>query len=87
MTYTEVHANFCEQQITVRRVLVLSDTVDTIVEGLSLSSVVTVITRVLLDVYSAGLKCTPSHLSVEGEKRKRGCLAKRLSSYIIRCLK
>ena len=28
MTYTEVHANFCEQQITVRKVLVLSDTVD-----------------------------------------------------------
>ena len=29
MTYTEVHANFCEQQITV---LVLSDTVDTRLE-------------------------------------------------------
>ena len=28
MTYTEVHANFCEQQITVRKVLVLSDTLD-----------------------------------------------------------
>ena len=63
MTYTEVHANFCEQQITVRRVLVLSDTVDTIGEGLSLTY-----TRVLLDVYSAGLKCMPSHLSVEGEE-------------------
>ena len=28
MTYTEVHANFSEQQITVRKVLVLSDTLD-----------------------------------------------------------
>ena len=26
--YTEMHANFCEQQITVRKVLVLSDTLD-----------------------------------------------------------
>ena len=32
MTNTEVHANFCEQQITVRKVLVLSDTVDTRLE-------------------------------------------------------
>ena len=32
MTYTEVHANFCEQQITVRKGLVLSDTVDTQLE-------------------------------------------------------
>ena len=29
---TEVHANFCEQQITVMNVLVLSDTVDTRLE-------------------------------------------------------
>ena len=35
MTYTEVHANFCEQQITVRKVLVLSDTVDTRLEKVS----------------------------------------------------
>ena len=69
MTYTEVHANFCEQQITVRKVLVLSDTVDTRFEKVS-PSLPTMfrssssdscmgITRVLLDVYSAGLKCTP----------------------------
>ena len=36
MTYTEVHANFCEQQITVRKVLVLSDTVDTRLEKVCL---------------------------------------------------
>ena len=32
MTYTEMHANFCEQQITVRKVLVHSDTLDTRLE-------------------------------------------------------
>ena len=32
---TEVHANFCEQQITVRKVLVLSDTVDIRLEKVS----------------------------------------------------
>ena len=76
MTYTEVHANFCEQQITVRKVLVLS--VDTRLEKVypslptmsrsSSSDSWASPGRVLLDVYSAGLKCTPSHLSVEGEE-------------------
>ena len=78
MTYTEVHANFCEQQITVRKVLVHSDTVDTRLEKVcpslptmsrsSSSDSWASPGRVLLDVYSAGLKCTPSHLSVEGEE-------------------
>ena len=70
MTYTEVHANFCEQQITVRKVLVLSDTVDTRLEKVcpSLPTMSCSSSRVLLDVYSAGLKCTPSHHSFEGEE-------------------
>ena len=74
MTYTDVHANFCEQQITVRKVSVLSDTVDTRLEKVCPSlptmsrSSSSDSWRVLLDVYSAGLKYTPLHLSVEGEK-------------------
>ena len=74
MTYTDVHANFCEQQITVRKVLVLSDTVDTRLEKVCPSlptmsrSSSSDSWRVLLGVYSAGLKCTPLHLSVEGEE-------------------
>ena len=95
MTYTEVHANFCEQQITVRKVLVLSDTVDTRLEKVcpSLptmsrsSSSDSGIIRALLDVYSAGLKCMPSHLSVEGEEAETWVFGKTLASFIIRCLK
>ena len=74
MTYTDLHANFCEQQITVRKVLVLSDTVDTRLEKVCPSlptmsrSSSSDSWRVLLDVYSAGLKCTPLYLSVEGKE-------------------
>ena len=88
-----MHANFCEQQITVRKVLVLSDTVDTRLEKVCPSlptmsrSSSSDSWRVLLDVYSAGLKCTPLHLSVEGEEAETWVFGKRLSSYIIRCLK
>ena len=70
-TVNDVHANFCEQQITVRKVLVLSDTVDTQLEKgcpslLTMSRSSSCYSwRVLIDVYSAGLKCTPLHLSVE----------------------
>ena len=73
MTYTEVHANFCEQQITVRYSLILwthdwRRSVPLFRPCLVAHLVTAGHHRVLLDVYSAGLKCTPSHLSVEGEE-------------------
>ena len=72
-----MHANFCEQQITVRKVLVLSDTVDTQLEKVcpslptmscSSSSDSWASPGCCLTYTRASLKCTPSHLSVEGEE-------------------
>ena len=53
--------------------MVLSDTVDTQLEKVcpslpTMSRSSSSDSWALLDVYSAGLKCTPSHLSIEGEK-------------------
>ena len=52
MTYTEAHANFCEQHITVRKVLVLSDTLDIRHHAACIYLFIIIITYAYLQIYA-----------------------------------